>query len=119
MFGLEELIEFEIMHRHKTMSSVKIDRLNNRVDYKIITDLGRFNPFMDANVTIDEVYQWIDDRCFPKERPNCDRILKLLGLDFYVPMEIVRVTHGLQFDDYYWVKFKGEDINWDDIKLRD
>lgn len=71
------------------------------------------------NITIDDVLEYFEERCFPRERLDCDELLEGLGLSYYDPIEIVRKTHGLLRDDYEWVRFKGESLKYDDIKIRD
>ena len=70
--------------------------------------------------TIDDLEDFFEDRCFPRERVNCKEILHKLGLDCYEPELICRKTHGLQFDDFIWLQFSDEpQVCWNDIKLRD
>ena len=79
-------------------------------------------PFgVSESATIKDVEEFFEDRCFPKERVNCKDILRRLDLDCYEPELICRKTHGMQFDDFLWIKFDNDDENlcWDDIKLRD
>lgn len=62
--------------------------------------------------------EFLESRCFPRERHSCKQLLKELGLDIYDPLSIVLKTHGQQYDDYYWLKFEGAEVDWDDIKMR-
>lgn len=47
------------------------------------------------------------------------KLLRLLGLKHYSPLAIVKKTRGLQNDDFYWMRFKGDTVTWDEIKLKD
>ena len=37
----------------------------------------------------------------------------------YNPWEIVKKTHGVMFEDFIWVRFEGEALVWEDVKIRD
>lgn len=63
-----------------------------------------------------ELYEFLEDRCFPRTRFDCKRVLKDIDVDFYEPRLIVDKTHGVMFDDTYWVKFEGEDITYADAR---
>ena len=41
------------------------------------------------------------------------------GLKEYNVYGLLRDNHGLNINEYSWLKFDGEDIGWDDIKVRD
>lgn len=66
-------------------------------------------------VTYDVFYSFLEDRCFPKSRDGAKRLLKDINVDFYEPRLIVERTHGLMFDDCYWIRFEGEE----DLKYKE
>lgn len=73
-----------------------------------------------TSATYEDLLEFYEDRCFPKERANCKTVLKTLGLDVYDVEQICRKTHGLQFDDFIWLQFSDESqVEYKDIKLRD
>lgn len=43
-------------------------------------------------------------------------LLRLGGLSFYDPYQIVQKTHGVMVDDCYWIRFDGENLTWEDVK---
>ena len=88
----------------------------NHIDNPIMIPFG-----VRTSATFDDLEEFFEDRCFPRERVNCKDILRRLGLDCYEPELICRKTHGMQFDDFLWIKFDNDDsgLCWDDIKLRD
>ena len=76
------------------------------------------NPLPFGNTP--EGLEWFwKSRCFPPTRDGVDDLLKLLGLKYYSPLGIVRKTRGQQNDDFYWVRFAGDTVSYQDIKLRD
>ena len=93
----------------------------NNVNFINYTDNVLQLPFgVRTSATVDDLEEFFEDRCFPRERVNCKEILHNLGLDCYEPELICRKTHGLQFDDFIWLQFSDEpQVCWNDIKLRD
>lgn len=99
----------------------EIEVKGNTVNFKNYTTDILSCPFgVLHSATIQDLEDFFEDRCFPKERVNCKSILNRLGLDCYEPELICRKTHGLQFDDFIWLQFSDEpQVCWNDIKLRD
>lgn len=88
-------------------------------NYNIVAEV--FLPFGRRKfATYNDLMEFYESRCFPKERVNCAEILKHLGLDTYEPELICRKTHGIQNDDYIWLQFSDEkQVKYNDIKFRD
>jgi len=109
------------MKMNQATADVEVDYLAKTVVCHPHTEDIYALPFgVNKNPTISDLNRFFESRCFPKERANCKQILEDLGLDEYIPLEIVRKTHGRQLEDYCWVKFEGEELDYEsDIKLRD
>lgn len=60
----------------------------------------------------------LEGRCFPRNRDNLEELLHKLGLKTYHPLDIIRKTHGLMRNDFVWIRFQGENLKYDDIKIR-
>jgi len=109
------------MERDKVTADVAVDFDAKTVAYKTYaTDIFALPFGVIMQPTMADVYRFFESRCFPKERRNCKQILEDIGLEEYVPLDIVRKTHGRQYEDYCWIRFEGEDLDYErDIKLRD
>lgn len=71
-------------------------------------------------VTYEDLLEFYESRCFPRERTGAKDLLRGLGLDYYDPELICRKTHGMQFDDFMWMQFSDEpQVRYEDIKMRD
>lgn len=94
---------------------------NSSVTFENKDYLPIWLPFgVKTSATLDDLEDFYEDRCFPRERANCKELLHRLGLDCYEPELICRKTHGLQFDDFIWLQFSDEpQVCWSEIKLRD
>ena len=47
-------------------------------------------------------------------------MLRSMGLKEYNVYDILRVTHGVDIDDFMWLKFDEDDksLCWDDVRVR-
>lgn len=108
---------FYIMNKNEPLYFVKMHGLS--VELVSHNKNPFYKQFPTDNPSAMDVLDWFDGRCFPKERPNVDEYLGRLGLTEYDSVDIVKATHGLMWDDYIWVKWEGEDLNYEDIKIRD
>lgn len=75
-----------------------------------------FNPR--RHNTFEDVMAVLKSRCWDEGRPDMDKLLQGVGLKEYNPLEIVKVTHGVSFNDMFWFKFEDEDISWGDVNPR-
>lgn len=110
-------LEFDYMWRDKKVAHVRVYS-----DGKITCDCYTNDPMdnpLPLGLSGDLLVHFFESRCFPRERANANALLKHLGLDYYTPLGIVKKTRGLQNDDFYWIKFKGDNAEWKDIKLRE
>ena len=111
-------IDFETYWRDEKTSTVKVR--GNDVSFINYTNDPLKLPFgVKQSVERWEVEDYFEDRCFPRERANCNDILGELGLSCYEPELICRKTWGRQFDDFCWIKFLDEPkVTYEDIRLR-
>ena len=116
---MDKVLDFEILNKNDVIAHVIVDRENQIVDVKQYTDHPVHKQFKQKEITMQDIAKWLRGRCFPETRFNKDQLLQDLGLRTYSPLSIVKKTHGLQFEDYYWVRFQGERLCYDDIKIRD
>lgn len=52
--------------------------------------------------------EFLEDRCFPRNRQNLKLELRELGLDEYDPLKICLVTNGRNYKDSVWMRFEEE-----------
>jgi len=117
---MDERLDFEILNLDNVIAHVLYDYESRRLtvdnygeSYMDSTILGLAEP------TMDSIYAWFEGRCFPRTRVDCDFLLKSIGLSEYAPYNIVRKTHGVLFDDRYWIRFIDEPhLKWVDVDPR-
>ncbi len=107
---------FYIMDKNRRICKVIISGL--KVTLEKYSEAKIDKQFPTDTPTIEEVYEWIEDRCFPESRANKNELLEAMGLSLYEPLEIVKITHGLLHEDYIWILWEGEEVQYEDIKIR-
>lgn len=109
-------IKFDIYHRYKKTGRIEI------VDSKLVkNECYTDNPIAEHvcpnSTNFFDVAGILAGRVLPPER--CDEgTFKRMGIKGYNVYDMLRVTHGVDWDDFIWFKFDGEDITWDDVKVR-
>lgn len=88
--------------------------------YKCYTSDPLHMPFgINVTPTYAAFLDFLESRCPPRDRTNIKHLLDNWGLIEYDPLAITRITHGLMFADYLWIRFDNEEITYDQIKVRD
>lgn len=71
------------------------------------------------NIKLGAIPKFCETRVPPRTRFDIDEILRANGLRSYMPIQMCRISHGLQMTDFIWIKFDGEeDLHYEDIKIR-
>ena len=116
-----EILKFQYMYKDIVAADVVVDYRNKQVSCVNYTEDITLRPFGTVTeLSMRDFERLLENRCFPRERRNCKQLLADLGLEYYTPLGIVRKTHGRQLEDFSWIRFEGEDLDYErDIKLRD
>lgn len=70
------------------------------------------------NITWKNINAWLETRTVPRTRYDIEDILRKFGLKEYNAYAMCKKSHALSMSDYIWIRFEGEDINYDNIKIR-
>ena len=114
-------MKLKYMWKSKCMADIDVDIINNKISVVNHTNDLLNKPFgVNEAPTMADFEKFLENRCFPKARSNCKQLLTDFGLSHYDPLAIIKHTHGRQWDDFNWILFEGEDIDYErDVKLRD
>ena len=107
---------FEVFWKDEITARVHVKGKNVRISRYTEHPLKQI--FADKKMSRYQLNRILELRCWEKERPDMDEILKCLGLKEYNPYEIVRKTHGVSSNDYIWFRFPGEKITCKDVLVR-
>ena len=70
------------------------------------------------HIFTERFYMFMKDRCYEDGRADLPQILAAAGMTENDPYEWCKRTHGVTYDDFFWIKYDGEEIAWKDVKLR-
>lgn len=112
---LGEDLVFDFMWRDELCAHVELH--GDKVTYIKYTDNPVhlvFNEQSKLNKNL--VYWFLESRCFSRHNGQCKTILRVLGLDYYDPLAICKLKHGVSVEDFNWIRFKGEEhLKWKDV----
>lgn len=95
------------MHEESVCTMIDVDENNRQVFIKNYTNKVMFRAFGKLeNPTFEQYEEWLESRCFPKERDKMKLVLKELDLPFYDPMLIIEKTEGRMAEDKFWIKIE-------------
>ena len=108
---------FDIYHRTEKVGRVEI------IDSKLIknevyTD-NMIKRLFPATTPLVNILAILKSRVICKER--CDKaMLNSMGLTEYNIYDILKHTHGVDVDDFIWLKFDEDpvDLCWNDVRVR-
>ena len=72
-----------------------------------------------AEVPFENVTKFLESRTVPRTRYDLESVLKKYNVKFYDPLNMCKKSHGVSMSDYIWIKFIGEELTFNDVKLRD
>lgn len=113
-----EIVEFDWMWRDEIYAHVRINRKTGEVLCEEYQD-DVFLQFLGKRPhTIEYVMKVFESRLFDRHRPDCDEMCDYWGVNGYNPYELCPKTHGVNTDDFSWIKWEGETLTWNDVKVR-
>lgn len=113
-----DMYNFTVMHQNEQVARVQVsdDHRTVRVD-KLVPD-SIIQPFGGNDLSINRIYNFLKSRCYEDGRADLQEILCQAGLKDNNPWEWNRITHGVTWEDYLWIKFEGEEISWENVRWR-
>lgn len=113
---IDKRYDFDIMCRDELIAEVRF--VNHKLHIKKYAE-GLLQIFNGNNENIETVYYFLESRCYEDGREDLEEILKQAGLTSNNPWEWCKITHGVTWEDYYWIRMPGEMVTWKDVKVRD
>ncbi|MFR0757462.1 MAG: hypothetical protein ACLSHV_13140 [Hominisplanchenecus sp.] len=109
--------DFSVLFKDELVADVHINTEKNESSIKRYL-LGPKQPFMCDRQDIFYISGFLESRCFENARPDLKKILAAHGMTENNPYEWNRRTHGVMFNDFWWLRFPGEKLTWDDVNVR-
>lgn len=113
----ERVLEFDVLLKDRVLHSVKIDFGSGKCHIQTFTDIQMEKEFMKDTLNLKEMLVWVESRCFMECGKYGRYVLSLKGMTEYNPYEVIKVTHGIMSHDLRWIRFKGEDLTYEQAKM--
>ncbi len=95
------------MYEDNICTLIEVEERSRQIYIKNYTDKIMFRAFgKNENPTFEDYEEWLESRCFPRERDKMKLMLKELDIPFYDPMQIVEKTKGRMAEDNFWIKLE-------------
>ena len=93
------------MYKNKKCTLIDVDEVKKQLVIKNYIDNIQFIAFGDnKNPTYEDYENFLETRCFSKDRDKMKLVLEDLGLPFYDPLMIIEKTEGRMAEDDFWIK---------------
>ena len=79
---------------------------------KYTDDIAKQFFFAYEHMDIIKLSEMLETRCWERERADIQELLSKIGLNEYDPIEIVKRTFGVSYNDSIWFKFSESNISW-------
>lgn len=111
-------MKFTVMCLNQPVAEVKVSDDKKQVEIQKLIPDSILQPFCGKKLDTERVYQFLKGRCYEDDRADLKEILEQAGMMNNNPWEWVRITHGVTFEDTFWVRFPGETLTWEEVKPR-
>lgn len=111
------MLKFKVMFMDEVVAYIELGK-NELIRVETYTNIAYKQPFLKKPVTFEYVKGFLEKRVVSPDKSNINEVLAQLGLKEYNIIEILKKTHGTNFDDFLWVKFDNSNTTWDEVRLR-
>ena len=105
---------YEIMEKDRVITRLVWDE-TLQIFHAEIFNTSVFQPFRTKTVTKQQFNEWLESRCFDRNRGDASKLLAALGIDAYDPYAIIAKTHGVMSHDFIWLQNAGEALTWREV----
>ena len=94
-------------HESMVCTIIDVDEIRQLVEIHNYTDNLLFRAFgVIEHPSFQQYRDFLESRCFPRDRDKQKIILKELGLPFYDPFLIIEKTEGRMSEDHFWIRIE-------------
>ncbi len=108
--------EFEVLSRNTVVARVIVAGKNVCVTKENVPIA--IQPFKRDPCTMTDIYNFLKDRCYEDGRYDLSDILHEAALTSNDPWAWNKLTHGVTADDFWWIRWKGETLTWEDVRWK-
>lgn len=94
-------------YKNEVCTLIDVDERRKTVKIYNYTEDDMLKAFgKNQQVTYEEYEEFLESRCFPRERDKMKLVLRDLDLPFYEPLMIIEKTEGRMAEDEFWIKIE-------------
>ena len=108
-------LNFDFMFKDEVVGHVEI--VDNQLVENIVYDDCPWKHLCIKIKTLPGILEVLNERVMCEERWTPE-FMEHFGLKEFNVYEILKKTHGIDVDDFSWIRFSGENITWNDVKVR-
>lgn len=112
------MYNFTVMYENTPVTNVRISDNRLNVSIKKLVPDSIIQPFGGNDFSIYRVYNFLKSRCYEDERVDLKEILAQAHLVDNNPWEWNKLTHGVMWEDNFWILYENEDLKWEDVRWR-
>ncbi|MCM1263663.1 MAG: hypothetical protein NC313_13195 [Butyrivibrio sp.] len=112
------MYHFFVMHRNSQVAEVQVSDDHKAVKIRKIIADSIIQPFSGKDMSINRVYSFLKSRCYEDGYAGLKEVLEKAGLKDNNPWDWNRISHGVMWQDDIWIRFIGENINWEDVRWK-
>lgn len=109
---------YHIMDRDEPVIDIETDDKNKVIAFKKYRPDKPGQIFWGSNITTERFFNFLKSRCYEDCRADLPDILEYHGLESNNPYEWNRITHGVTYEDFIWIRYDNEKIEWKDVRIR-
>ncbi len=105
----KKMMPLRLWYYHKSMvcTIIDVDELRQWVEIHNYTDNLLFRAFGKVEAPSFEQYkEFLESRCFPRQRDKQKILLRSLDIPFYDPFLIIEKTEGRMAEDDFWISIE-------------
>ena len=109
-----------VMMKDNPMLSIELDGLNIRstiINEEAREHLG-LKAILPESINIKVFDAWLRYRLPDPTRDDIDLILKKYDVPDFLPYQMCKKSHGIRIQDFFWIKWEGEQVTYNDIRIR-
>ncbi|WP_034466590.1 helix-turn-helix domain-containing protein [Butyrivibrio proteoclasticus] len=108
---------YDVMNKDELVCVVELskDRKKIRFDKKIPDGLSQ--PFCGEKLDLERFYSFLKSRCYEDGRADLKEILKQAHMTSNNPYEFIKLSHGVNYSDTFWIKMHDENLSWEDVRV--
>lgn len=109
---------YHVMLCDEPVADVSLSSDKKQIRFKKWKTDGIEQPFSGDQLTLERFYRFLKSRCYEDHRADLPEILQKAHFLDNNPYDWVRLTHGVTYDDFFWIRLDQETISWDDVRIR-